>query len=189
MAFRHIAPIPRAADADVAYSNIGAWGWIVPRAPDNATEIAKTRHARAMTFVEEVSSPEAVRYLVEKHGLLPARRDVELPRELVGVLAPEIVEALERQTDDPKASLGFRFRDRGSDSFVHGFVRDAVRDVLTCSSASTSPLPTGLVGDCARYVEECFKSNAPDVDCFAAAIRQRLEAAERHVQAAGEGTR
>ncbi len=173
-----IAPIPRIGGT--SFSNIGTWGWIVPREPQAASEAARRRHALAMKFVAEVSSKEAVAFLSKRSGLIPARRDVPIPNELAAVLAPEITKALDGE------SLGeFQFRDRGSDEFIHGFVRDAVREVLTCRTEATRP--TGPVGACARVLEHCQISDTANPDCFKLAVRSRLEVAERNIQAQGGG--
>jgi multiple sugar transport system substrate-binding protein len=179
-----VAPIPAAEDGQGRASNIGTWGWIVPQASDAATPAAQARHARALRFVEEVSSEEAVTFLSQQTGLIPARRDVAVPEDIRRSLHPDILEALDARGDaDPTQAHSFRFQDRGP-TFVHGFVRDAIQDVLTCWSNVTKPLPTGLIGDCARYFEECVESNSPGTDCIQRAIRQRLEAAERDIRSA-----
>ncbi|MFT7621572.1 MAG: ABC-type glycerol-3-phosphate transport system substrate-binding protein [Myxococcota bacterium] len=170
-----MAPVPAARDGAQTSSNIGSWGWIVPRVAEGASEKARARHAAALRFVQEVSSPEAVRYFVEKEGMIPARNDVPLPKELEGVLSPEILAAL------GGAAKGFVFRDRGSDAFVHGYVRDAIRDVLTCATAARKPLPTGLLGDCARYLEQCTESESAATNCLMVAVRRRLQAAQQSI--------
>ncbi len=173
-----IAPIPTVADGGTPFSNIGSWGWIVPRASDGASEAALARHRLALKFVEEVSSAEAVRYFVGNAGVVPARKDVAMTAGLRGVLSAPIVAALEGD------STGLRFRDRGSDSFVHTFVRDAIRDIFMCRTAATKPLPTEMLGDCARYLEECSQHESDSTECFSVAVRRRLEAAQRDIEAA-----
>ena len=172
-----MAPIP--AGGAVTYSNIGTWGWIVPHQPKGAPEQSRRRHELAMRFVAEVSSQKAVEFLTEHTGLIPARRDVAVPKELGGVLSAEISQALEG-TGTPGR---FRFHDRGSDEFIHGYVRDAIRDVLLCQQEVTKPFRSGLVGDCARYFDQCVAANDEETDCLAKAIRQRLDVAQRNIDA------
>ncbi len=173
-----VAPVPTAKAGAKPSSNIGTWGWIVPRAPQRASEVARARHEAAMRFVAEVSSPEAVSFFVKRDGILPARRDVALPDVLRRAFTPDILAALE-QADE----TAFEFRDRGSDSFVHGYVRDAVQDVLTCATTSRQPLPRGLLADCGRYLQECTEEQSAQTNCLMVAIRRRLEAAQRNIEA------
>ena len=171
-----IAPIPSVGP--VAYSNIGTWGWIVPREPEAASEVVRRRHRLAMTFVEEVSSREAVAFLSRRSGLIPARTDVPIPQELEQVISPAIVQTLAGKGDGT-----FQFRDRGSDEFIHGFVRDAVRDVLACRNEAIRP--SGPVGECAQAFEHCAQADEARSDCFTVAVRSRLEVAERNIRAQG----
>ncbi len=174
-----MAPIPTIAEGGTPSSNIGSWGWVVPQASEGESEAARKRHALALEFVREISSAEAVSFLVEHANIIPARRDVALPAELKSVLSPAITQALEGED-----AGAFRFRDRGSDSFVHTFIQDAIRDLLMCRTAATKPLPTAMLGDCARYLEECSEAEAFGTDCLRVAIRRRLKAAQRQIEAA-----
>ena len=171
-----IAPIPAPRVGDTQYSNSGPWGWIVPSIAQESTAVGQKRHDLAMKFVAEVTSQPAVEWLVNTYGIIPARKDVALSDEMKEVLSPPIQAALDGEP------TSMRFRDRGSDSFIHGFIRDAVRDVLMCRTAAIKPLPSGLLGDCARHFEECSASADLSVDCLTEAIRRRLMAAQRNIE-------
>ena len=173
-----MAPIPAATTGAATFSNIGTWGWIVPRAREGASQVAKARHDKAMRFVEEVSSPEAVDFFVKSDGLLPARRDVALPEDLARVLSPAIADTLKGKG----GGNPFNFEDRGSDTLAHLTVRDVVREVLLCRSASFDPRSEGL-GRCAQYVEECGIHQGLETDCFAAAVKRLLSEAQRDIEA------
>ncbi|MFT5429475.1 MAG: ABC-type glycerol-3-phosphate transport system substrate-binding protein [Myxococcota bacterium] len=180
-----IAPIPPVISGATAWSNIGTWGWIVPQRPDDATEAARRRHAEAIEFIRVISSGPAVKFFVETQGILPARRDVDLPTALAGALSPSIVNELDGRGDG-----SFRFRDRGSDSFVHGFVRDAIRDVLSCGSVRPGSAQVGISGDCGRFHEECLKHGGHPEKCVSEAVRLRLQAAQDNIdQVRGETSR
>ncbi len=172
-----IAWVPPVAKGKTAYSNVGTWGWVVPAARSRATPASAVRHERALRFVEEVSSPEAVRFLVETEGIIPARRDVALPSELDGVLDASVRKAIDGAPPERAA-----FRDRGADAFTHGFVRDAFRDIALCRTAVSRAIPSALVGDCVRYFEDCVAGDSPSTDCLRKAISRRLRAAQRNVQ-------
>lgn len=171
-----IAPVPAPRKGDAQFSNAGPWGWIVPSLAVDSTESGRLRHDRAMQFVSEVTSRTSVEWLVKTYGIIPARTDVALPAGLSNVLDPAVVSALE---GNPTTMT---FKDRGADSLTHGFVRDAARDVLMCRTAAIKPLPSGLLGDCARYFEQCSESADVSVDCLDEAIKRRLESAQRNIE-------
>ena len=176
-----LAPIPTVSGTGPFLSNIGSWGWIVPRRPTRASRTAIRRHELAVRLVHTLTSREAVAGLAAREGLLPARFDVPLPPELGSVLDPRILHALEGRGEQPKT---FQFRDRGSDEFVHAFVRDALKDILTCRSNSLKPLPSDLIGRCVQYFVECLESGAATTEdaCLDHAIRRRLRFAQREIE-------
>ena len=170
-----IAPIPAAKEGGTRSSNIGTWGWIVPRLSASASAGAKTRHGQAKALVQELSSSEAVAWFVQRHGILPARDGIALPADMEPVLDRSIIDAMSGKPGD------FVFRDRGSDALEHGFVRDALKDALLCAGAVTQPSLVNVGGDCVRYFDECDRSMGPDANCLNVAIKRRLKAAERAV--------
>jgi hypothetical protein len=187
-----IAPIPSAGPKTTRWSNIGTWGWIVPRSAENASDKSLERHRAAMRFLSEVSSKEAVAFLSKRSGMIPARRDVALPDEIKAALAPAIVEALEAK----EATGSVQFGDRGSDTFVHEYVKDALQDILMCRVRSNRSVASGLLGDCARYFGECIKDSVGVSEseaqkalsedevahqCLQVAIRRRLQLAQAHI--------
>ncbi len=187
-----IAPIPSAGSKTTRWSNIGTWGWIVPRPAENASDKSLRRHRKAMRFLSEVSSQESVAFLSKESGMIPARRDVALPDDLKGLLAPAIVEALEAK----KGTGPVRFGDRGSDTFVHEYVKGALQDILMCRVRSNHSIGSGLLGHCARYYEECITDkigvteseslNAVSEEevahqCLQVAVRRRLQLAQSRI--------
>jgi len=171
-----IAAIPAPRKGDRQFSNTGPWGWIVPSLATDSTLSGRQRHDRAMQFVAEVTSRTSVQWLVDTYGIIPARKDVSLPSGLNNILDSAVLSALEEKPTT------MSFKDRGSDSLTHGFIRDAARDVLMCRTAAIKPLPSGLLGDCARYFEECSESADVTVDCLDEAIKRRLESAQRNIE-------
>ena len=169
-----IAPIPSAGTDDTNWSNIGNWGWIVPRAAMGADSRSDGRHTRALQFVRELTSKDAVAWLTKEYGLIPARRDVPLPTELKDVLSPIIVEALQGDL----ASGQLRVHDRGSDEFEHGYLSDALHDVLLCGSPNDGRAPSGR---CARDFAKCRQSDLAS-DCIANAIKTRLSNVRQRIE-------
>ncbi len=179
-----LAPLPSVTPG-ARWSNLGAWGWIVPRAPEKASAAAKERHDLAIRFVAELSSREAAAFFADRFGLIPARRDVPVPAELAPALAPELHAALDGR---PTGNGSFQFRDRTSDEFVHVFLRDALKDVLTCPAPPRVARVASRVevsGECRRYLNECLESGsgATEDSCLRIAIGRRLQAADREIDA------
>ena len=194
-----LAPIPAASEDGIRWSNIGTWGWIVPSPSKTASATSKRRHEMARTFVQELTSRASVEHLSKSSGLISARNDVALPQELEGLLDDSIVKALDSETDP---NLSFAFGDRGSDTFVHRYVLDALQDILQCRTRPTHPNTSVLMGDCARYYDECLRSHvglakptgeasateSSDVrgrQCLRAAVRRRLHRAQSQIDALG----
>ncbi len=192
-----LAPIPAVSSGGMRWSNIGTWGWIVPSPAKNATAGSQKRHQLARTFVEELTSRESVEFLSVSSGMIPARKDVGLPKDLEGVLDSSIVKALDAV---PESAEDFAFGDRGSDTFVHRYVLDALQDILQCRTRPTHPNTSVLMGDCARYYDECLQSsvgleqpqNTPELSsqvsmkkCLRAAVRRRLHRAQSQIDALG----
>ncbi|MBT9559567.1 MAG: extracellular solute-binding protein [Myxococcales bacterium] len=187
-----MAPIPPALPGGVAYSNVGTWGWIVPAMRSKPTTTTEDRHARAVRFVADVTSAASASFLMRTTGLIPARTDVPLPEDVAAIMAAPVKAALgDGKSSDDKDSDGkgsggpamatFKFRDRGYDAFTHGFVRDAFRDLAMCRTSLSQKVPSSLIGDCARYYEDCIESETPGTDCLRHAISRRLKAAQRNV--------
>jgi len=193
-----IAPIPSASSNGMRWSNIGTWGWIVPSPAKHATVGSQARHALARTFVQELTSRESVEFLSVASGMIPARKDVALPKDLEGVLDSSVVQTLDGA---PDGGDSFAFGDRGSDTFVHRYVLDALQDILQCRTRPTHPNTSVLMGDCARYYDECLQSSvgldatakerseltvAADMKkCLRAAVRRRLHRAQSQIDALG----
>jgi ABC-type glycerol-3-phosphate transport system substrate-binding protein len=188
-----IAPIPSIGDGKIRWSNIGTWGWIVPRAAKNATDVSRKRHNAAMQFVSEVSSLASAKFLSERYGLISARADVAIPGDLRKAMSRVVVDEL----NNSDGVAGFSFRDRGSDSFTHGFVRDAEHDVLMCGPKATGPMSRARLGNCARYKEECKNGLASQVkgpcgelnvatkdehSCLRVAVKRRLCGAQQQIE-------
>jgi hypothetical protein len=129
--------------------------------------------------VKELTSKEAVAWFTQEYGIIPARRDVALPDELAGVLSQVIVEALESDL----ASGQLEVHDRGSDEFSHGYLSDALHDILRCGAPAKDRLrpPSGR---CARDFTLC-KQAALESDCIANAIRTRLIAVKKRIDDLG----
>ncbi len=177
-----MAPIPPALPGGVAYSNVGTWGWIVPAMRSKPTTTTEGRHARAVRFVADVTSAPSAGFLMRTTGLIPARTDVPLPADVAAIMAAPVIAALGDGQGSPASALGgFKFRDRGYDAFTHGFVRDAFRDLAMCRTSVSQKVPSSLIGDCARYYEDCIDSETPGTDCLRHAISRRLKAAQRNV--------